>query len=140
MQWLYRILGIILIATLSAFSKAPDVPLNIDSVNSGGYWEYGGKSGEYRVVVVSDGWEHVHSRVYLQWIAADENKHSFSLAATVPIDKINREAVWTAGAPKILFSKNRVNFSIPLTHTYSAENRSITIVPQAKPGVYKILK
>jgi hypothetical protein len=41
---------------------------DVDSVASGGYWEHQGSSGRYRVVVVNSGFEHVTSRVRVEWV------------------------------------------------------------------------
>jgi ribosomal protein L11 methylase PrmA len=45
------------------------VPPDVVSVVSGGYWESGGNSGTYRVVVVNSGFEHVTSRVFVEWVS-----------------------------------------------------------------------
>ena len=44
--------------------------LNADvvSVVSRGEWQAAGRSGFYRLVVVSGGYEHVTSRLYVQWV------------------------------------------------------------------------
>ena len=38
-------------------------------VVSGGYWAAQERAGHYRVVVVNSGFEHVTSRVFVQWVA-----------------------------------------------------------------------
>jgi len=45
------------------------VPPEVSSVVSAGYWQANGQSGTYRVVVTSQGWEHVTSRVLVEWLA-----------------------------------------------------------------------
>jgi hypothetical protein len=45
------------------------VPPQIASVVSGGYWSAQGRAGTYRVVVVNHGFEHVASRVFIEWLA-----------------------------------------------------------------------
>ena len=40
----------------------------VESVVSGGYWEHQGSSGRYRVVLVNSGFEHVSSRLRVEWV------------------------------------------------------------------------
>lgn len=51
-------------ASAQHVSVAPEVT----SVNTLGRWQAKNDSGSYRVVVVRDGWEHVWSRVYVEWL------------------------------------------------------------------------
>ena len=44
------------------------VPAAVHSVTSGGYWEAEGRQGTYRVVVLNSGYEHVTSRVLVEWL------------------------------------------------------------------------
>ncbi len=43
---------------------------------SGGYWESGTDSGIYRVVVVNSGFEHVTSRVFVEWVRGPKSDES----------------------------------------------------------------
>lgn len=60
---------------LSAITPAlcGQVPPEVVSVESGGYWESDGRSGSYRVVVTNHGFEHVTSRVVVEWVADPES-------------------------------------------------------------------
>jgi hypothetical protein len=42
---------------------------DVASVVSGGYWITQGQAGTYRVVVINSGFEHVSSRVFVEWVA-----------------------------------------------------------------------
>lgn len=66
-----RTLAVLLTSFVFA-SHAPaqtGVPPQVHSVASGGYWSSGRHSGVYRVIVVNEGFEHVASRVFVEWIA-----------------------------------------------------------------------
>ncbi|MGE3347508.1 MAG: hypothetical protein AB7I35_08745 [Ramlibacter sp.] len=58
------------------------VPASVQSVASGGYWQAEGKRGVYRVVIVNAGYEHVTSRVLVEWLqdpsSADEESKVIS--------------------------------------------------------------
>jgi hypothetical protein len=47
----------------------PKVPLEVVSVVSGGHWQEGARSGTYRVVTTREGWEHLWSRLAVEWLA-----------------------------------------------------------------------
>jgi hypothetical protein len=57
----------LLLAAIGAQADS-DVPASVHSVTSGGYWEAKGRAGIYRVVVINQGYEHVTSRVLVQWL------------------------------------------------------------------------
>ena len=59
-----------------AFAQAPAVPTNVSSIVTVGWWQDGQKSGTYRVVVVSQGWEHVWSQAYVEWLAEPRDRYS----------------------------------------------------------------
>ena len=44
------------------------VPASVHSVVSGGYWQARGQAGSYRVVLVNSGFEHVSTRVFIEWV------------------------------------------------------------------------
>lgn len=57
----------LLLTAIGSFADS-NVPASIHSVVSGGYWKAEGRGGLYRVVVVNDGYEHVTSRVLVEWL------------------------------------------------------------------------
>ena len=52
----------------TASAQHVEVAPEVTSVATVGRWQNGGNSGSYRVVVVRDGWEHLWSRVYVEWL------------------------------------------------------------------------
>lgn len=60
------VLALLLAAT--GAQAGSDVPASVHSVTSGGYWEAKGSAGIYRVVVINQGYEHVTSRVLVEWV------------------------------------------------------------------------
>ena len=64
-----RLVAAALTLALSALSVAqPVVPVEVASVVSGGAWERGAAAGGYRVVITSNGWEHVWSQLHVEWV------------------------------------------------------------------------
>ena len=52
------------------------VPAEVTSVSTAGRWQSGRIAGSYRVVVVRDGWEHIWSRVYVEWLQDPADRDS----------------------------------------------------------------
>ena len=68
---------------------AKATPPGVSRVFSGGFWSDGKDEGHYRIVVVSDGFEHVSHRVFIQWIAIDQVNHELKIKRTIPIEEIS---------------------------------------------------
>ena len=51
-----------------ATEQVPTVPNNVTAVQPLGYWQHDGRSGAYRVITTTEGWEHVWSRVFVEWL------------------------------------------------------------------------
>ena len=62
----------------------PVVPVEVASVVSGGTWERGAESGSFRVVIVNRGWEHVSSRLYIEWVLLSESREQKVIAQLEP--------------------------------------------------------
>ncbi|NJO17163.1 MAG: hypothetical protein HC877_15895 [Thioploca sp.] len=62
------------------------VPTPVVNVVSGGYWEDAGQRGIYRVILTAEGWEHVSTRVKVEWIAEPktQNEQSIIVAPKLP--------------------------------------------------------
>jgi len=72
-----------------AFEAAEQVPTNIHSAMSGGFWTAGNGEGFFRVVVVAGGVMHVWHRLYIQWLKSDAKTQSYELVRTVNVQELN---------------------------------------------------
>lgn len=59
-----------------ALAQAPQVPTSVTEVHTGGWWQADGKSGTYRVIVVNQGWEHISSKVFVEWVSEPSDRES----------------------------------------------------------------
>ena len=73
-----------------SFDAAEQVPANVHTVMSGGYWAVGKDEGLFRAVVIFGGVEHVVHRLYIQWLRSDVNTQSYELVRTVNVKELNR--------------------------------------------------
>ena len=70
-------------------ADAKATPVSIHQVLSGGYWEHGKDDGHYRVIVVTQGFEHISHRLLIQWIMIDHDNHDIKVVRTVAVTEVS---------------------------------------------------
>ena len=90
-------------------------------------------SGEYRIVIFNQGFEHVSSEVYLQWL--EWNQDGPRLVESVLITELS-SGFWSVGAPTVISRKN-CSMQLAATHTYSFEAARFVLQPAGR-GKYSI--
>jgi hypothetical protein len=125
----------IFIGIASATSDMPNIPADVESVTSGGYWQSADQSGCYRIIVVNSGWEHIYSQVFLQWILDGTKEQGPSILFSVPIREINDSPVWSVGSPEFLSKTQQIK--LRATNSYTLEEQVFIISPQTG-GKYQI--
>ena len=111
------------------YAQSSTIPADVYEVKSFGHWEEGDKSGNYRIQIVDQGFEHVTSSVYLEWIRISMDGKE--IIQSVPIIEIN-ENFYSVSVKNVESDK----LILSLTHTYSHEKSEIEIIT-AEPGKYK---
>jgi hypothetical protein len=139
-----RIMGVTLLVLLvltgaGAAQEPAPVPAELVSVVSGGFWEDGGECGFYRVRVYREGWEHVYSVVFLDWIREDPDSEMSVLAASTGVGEIADEAVWALATPEMEFQGDAAVIGIEGTHTYTGESAFFRVTMTA-PGQYEVVR
>lgn len=119
--------------TLSASEKITDYPLDPDIafVVSGNTV----KAGNFRIIVINAGYEHVSSRVRLEWLEMGPEQKSV-IKDSVWVDEIGN-GMLSLGMP--VWSSGKDEFLLSATHTYSMEKYKFTLVP-LEPGQYELKK
>jgi hypothetical protein len=108
---------------------------------SGGYWEIGSQRGQYRLLVFSEGFEHVISTVFLQWLrepqSSEDAADTTAVVATAPVLEINDRATWSVGPPILIPAKNGTTAVLQMTNSHMPDEpgRSCLLVLGA-PGHY----
>ena len=126
--------AVIVAGPLSA--QTPDVAPEVTSVVTGGYWEAGEVGGQYRLVVHSEGFEHVHSVHHLQWIVQRADSTAPEILASVPLEELN-EPFWVSntdfesrgGAPVFILEQ---------TNSYDLDNERVVEVYPGAPSEYQL--
>lgn len=115
--------------TLAAPEDALDP--SVAFVTTGGYWPASRKSdaehGHYRVVVTNGGWEHVSSRVRLEWILEDPNSKSTKVLKSVEVKELSG-GMWSVGQPSFA---GAAAITLSATQTYTSKGQTFTLKPLA---------
>ena len=119
-------------------SLRPSVPAYVTALASGGYWEEGDRAGIVRVIVVQQGWEHVTSRVYLEWIE-ERPAHASNIIRQAPIDEINQAGVWSVDTPVLSPSPNGLVIDLPAAHMDLSEHKVFEVkIPVQGIGNFQV--
>lgn len=78
----------------------------LTAVVSGGYWESGGRRGSIRLLVFNTGWDHVRSRLVVQWIEEQPAKERILVHASRDVEAIPSE-MWALAAPRLELQNKR---------------------------------
>jgi hypothetical protein len=92
-------------------------------VVSGGAWSDETTSGEWRAVVRNRGFEHVRSRLTIEWLAADPDSQVTRVVRSRRVTEFEREP-WSLGPPKFLRDRQGWVLVIEGTNPYTLVTRS----------------
>ncbi|HET7024701.1 MAG TPA: hypothetical protein VFI39_05810 [Gemmatimonadales bacterium] len=118
---------------------APSISPDVDAVATGGYWTLGDQEGHYRLIIVSGGFEHVVSQIYLQWLAQPASPDdSVTVVASIELTDIDSGG-WALSDPQ--FARRDTHWEA----TVDGQNSHMDPMPQAQwlvilgtPGKYTV--
>jgi hypothetical protein len=116
-------------------AEVPAVPLDVATVVSGGAWETADAAGTYRVVIVDEGFEHVHSTLWLEWLAPVQDGPP-ALVARVRVKELS-DGFWSLRIDDADRTFKQGRIVLRATHAYSLESRTIQI-EAGRPGLYRV--
>jgi hypothetical protein len=111
-------------------------PASVHQVITGGFWTHGKDEGHYRIVIVAGGFEHVSHRLFIQWIAIDQDNHDLKVVRTVAVTEISELSGVISDVRLQLKPKGPFRFALTL---HGRDNVRRTRVVTATPdGRYTI--
>ena len=105
----------------AAPARAQELPAldpAITHVVTGGYWEAAGREGSLRLVVVTHGFDHLISRLYVQWLEAVPDSATVRVVGTEPVRTIP-EGIWTLHRPRLRRAGGEWRVSVEGTDTHT---------------------
>lgn len=138
MTWLPLHIAVNAMPLQAQDAPVPVIPTAIESVVTLGDWDADGRRGGYRVITESTGWEHVRSRVHVQWISEDPGRRESVVLKAITIQELN----WACslGAPTVLANKpNRLILKFTGTEPHTMEPCTF-VIELGSPGNYKVRK
>jgi hypothetical protein len=112
------------------YAQDSAIPVDVFEVKSFGHWETNDQYGYFRIKIVNQGFDHVASTVYLEWISTKEEGKE--ILRSIPITEINESGFYSVSVKKVKTEK----VTLTLYHTYSHEESELEIIP-TEPGKYK---
>jgi hypothetical protein len=86
-------------------ARFPGVDVAIEQIISGGRWQSGKATGEYRIIVVREGWEEIRRRVVLEWLQEGDRDVGVSRRQAVELnDRVN---IYGLSDPQIVHRGSR---------------------------------
>jgi hypothetical protein len=111
--------------TQSGDSFVAALPASVSLVSSGGGWVDGSQQGTYRIVAVTEGWNHLQSRLYIQWLAEDDVQQKLTVIATTHVTEVGMGVVTGAEfEPGV----DGVRLRISLLNSHSMEEREVELL------------
>ena len=127
--------AIALLVGLSAVAQ-PEVPSSVRTVASAGYWKASGRTGTYRLLVVNEGFEHVSSRLFIQWVAEPTSRESEPTVISVVEAKLPNEQQPTSfDASLRSVAVGRVEVALSGVATHEPKLKVQAIFVATEPGV-----
>jgi hypothetical protein len=108
---------------------------NVASVVSGGAWTGPSGVGTYRIIVLTEGFEHVASALYIQWLQADPEQRQLVVRATRLVKELHPGFV-SLGSPELRCS-SKCEVAIAGTNSYSLD-KGRWIIALGPPSEYSV--
>ena len=136
-----RLLGLTALSLASASVVAAESPAldpNVESVVQAGRWsEAEAGEGVYRVIVVSQGFEHVSTQVVAQWKADGGEDGSARIAHEA---ELVAPGSYSLGPPKLLRTATGVRVELRGVATYASQTRVACRFDLAPGGKVKVVR
>ena len=99
----------------------PSPDPNISSIVSEGYWEDDDMHGVYRVILWSEGFEHISSGVVAEWIADPQDANESP--KVVHAEFLVAPGMMTFQKPKIIRTRNGLRMQLSGIHTFDSARK-----------------
>lgn len=119
---------LICLSTFSVIAKSPKhIDISYTHIVSSGYWSDNGKEGFFRFITQNSGYEHVSSKLYVQWILYPSlTQASGEIISEITIKEFDHN-FFSFDAPECILATNCKSFTLKATHLYANTNHHFII-------------
>ena len=112
-------------------AAAMAVPASVSTVVEGGLW---GERGSYRVVVLQEGFEHIYSKTYAQWLSTND-KGEPRIEKSVRVDQLSNLVPYVVGDVHFLVPSEKGSgvFEVEVANRNS-QKTATAVLRVGKPG------
>lgn len=92
-----------------------------------GHWQHAGKHGYYQFVVNGEGFEHIKTKLTVNWIVNNSNSVNDEIFRSISIKELNDPPYYSFELPECIPDTGCASFFINATHTYAHTQHLINI-------------
>ena len=131
--------GLAIASAMAVHARAdgPVVPPQVSTVATGGDWNTARTGGALRVIIVHEGFEHVHSKLWVEWISIGEREERRLTARVLVKELSNGFSSVRLDDRREVFSGSQIR--LRAANPYSADDNQDVTIEAGKPGQYKIV-
>lgn len=119
-------------------SDTVGVPADVSTVQTGGVWSESDKEGNYRVIIINHGFDHIVSKLYLQWLEQKPEEVVPQVLTTAVFAAFNEMPVYNLDIAEWNPQKNRLRVELTAYNSYSG-TKCRFIVEAMAPGAATLI-
>ena len=132
--WLSVSLATVATPRLRAQDTPPVLDPTITSVVTGGYWRSDGRDGTLRAIIVTNGFDHLVSRLYVQWLTQATDTGAPHVFKSQLVEAVSAGG-WVLSSPRLVRSGSQWQFAIDAANShFSPPRRGRWILTVGAPG------
>lgn len=110
----------------------------IDDLRTFGNWSEGDKSGVIRIIISSEGFDHLRSHLIIEWLEESIGKRS--LYKSIEITEFEQGVGQVVSIDNITLNKKSSQVHLVVANTYSNQESNSILIFNSVPGNYKLVK
>lgn len=113
------------------------LPPAIATVRTAGWWSDAGREGPYRIVITEHGFDHLVSRLHVQWLELVDEETGLRVVSTVGFDQLNEVPFYQLEIAAIRELPNGLEVELTGFSSYTGEQRHF-VVRAGAPGIAEL--
>jgi hypothetical protein len=106
----------------------------IATIRTAGWWSDAGREGPYRIVITEHGFDHLVSRLYVQWLELVDEEVGLRVLSTVGFDQLNEVPLYQLSILAVREATDELEIELLGFSSYSGEEQRF-LVRAGPPGV-----